>query len=109
MKAMILAAGRGKRMMPLTTDIAKPMLKIGNKPLIQYHLEGLAKAGIKEVVINLAWCASTITDVLVDGRQFGLSIDYSYEGNVGLETAGGIIHALDKLSDTFIVINVAQN
>lgn len=105
MKAMILAAGRGKRMMPLTEKLAKPMLEVNTKPLIQYHVERLVSAGIKEIVINLAWCGDTIERYLKDGSQFGASITYSYEGESGLETAGGIINALGLLSDTFIVIN----
>lgn len=105
MKAMILAAGRGQRMMPLTRDCAKPMLRVNDKPLIQYHIERLAQAGITEIVINLAWQGESISDYLGDGRQFGVTITYSQEPEAGLETAGGIIHALDELSEQFIVVN----
>ncbi|MEC8327872.1 MAG: nucleotidyltransferase family protein [Pseudomonadota bacterium] len=105
MRAMILAAGRGKRMMPLTADTAKPMLKVNGKPLIEYHIERLKAAGISEIVINLAWCGESIRNTLGDGSQFGVSLIYSDEGGEGLETAGGIINALDLLSETFIVIN----
>jgi MurNAc alpha-1-phosphate uridylyltransferase len=105
MKAMILAAGRGKRMMPLTRELAKPMLEVKGKPLIVYHIERLAEAGVLDIVVNLAWCGDTIEDYLGDGSQYGVSITYSRESEGGLETAGGIINALDKLSDEFIVIN----
>lgn len=105
MKAMILAAGRGKRMMPLTQSTAKPALEVNGKPLIVYHIERLASAGIRDIVINLAWCAESIKTIVGDGRQFGVNIEYSFEGDEGLETAGGIINVLDKLNDTFIVIN----
>lgn len=104
-KAMILAAGRGKRMMPLTEYMPKPMLTVNGKPLLQYHIERLASAGIKEIVINLAWCGDVIRSTLGDGSEFGVRLIYSDEGGEGLETAGGIINALDLLSDTFIVIN----
>lgn len=105
MKAMILAAGRGKRMMPLTRELAKPMLEVKGKPLIVYHIERLAEAGVVDIVVNLAWCGDTIEDYLGDGSQYGVSITYSRESEGGLETAGGIINALDTLSDEFIVIN----
>ncbi|AIY64786.1 N-acetylmuramate alpha-1-phosphate uridylyltransferase MurU [Pseudoalteromonas piratica] len=105
MKAMILAAGRGKRMMPLTEHMPKPMLTVNGKPLIQYHIERLANAGITEIVINLAWCGDVIRNTLGDGSEFGVNLIYSDEGGEGLETAGGILNALHLLSDTFIVIN----
>lgn len=105
MKAMILAAGRGKRMMPLTEHTAKPMLKVHNKPLIQYHVEALKKAGITEIVINLAWCGDSISEYFGDGSQFGVTITYSQEPTEGLETLGGIVNALPLLSEQFIVVN----
>ncbi len=105
MKAMILAAGRGKRMMPLTADIPKPMLTIAGKPLLQYHIEALKSAGITELVINLAWCGDKIRAYFGDGADFGVSIEYSQEPEGGLETAGGIIKALAKLGETFVVVN----
>lgn len=106
MKAMILAAGRGKRMMPLTADQPKPMLTVHDKPLIGYHLERLRAAGITEVIINLAWCGEKIQQYCGDGSQWDLAIKYSQEVPEGLETAGGIIQALPLLGDApFIVIN----
>ena len=106
MKAMILAAGRGERMRPLTNTIPKPLLKINGKPLIQYSIEKLVSAGFKEIVINVAYLASQIIETLGDGHQFGANIVYSDEGEQGLETAGGIINALPLLGQQpFIVIN----
>jgi MurNAc alpha-1-phosphate uridylyltransferase len=97
MKAMILAAGRGERMRPLTDAVPKPLLRAGDKTLIEYLLEGLAAAGWDEVVINHA---------LGDGRRHGLRIHYSSEGDEGLETGGGIYRALPLLdSDPFLVVN----
>jgi len=105
MKAMILAAGRGERMRPLTDHTPKPLLKIGGKPLITWHLERLAAAGFKEVVINHAHLGSQIEMALGDGSQWGLSIQYSPE-KVALETAGGIAYALPLLGQSpFLVIN----
>lgn len=108
MKAMILAAGRGKRMMPLTAELPKPMLKVAGKPLLEYHIERCKAAGIVDIVINLAWQGEKIKDYFGDGRQFGVSIVYSQEPPEGLETAGGIKHALPLLkndSDSFVIIN----
>lgn len=108
MKAIILAAGRGERMRPLTDMCPKPLLKIAGKALIEYHLMALQKAGIKEVVINHAWLGKKIEKFLGDGQQYGLSICYSPEQRA-LETAGGIIQALAKLYDKsqqqFLVVN----
>ncbi len=110
MKAMILAAGRGERMRPLTDHTPKPLLKVHNKPLIVWHLENLAKAGFKEVVINHAHLGSQIEAALGDGSQWGLNIVYSPE-TVALETAGGIANALPLLTDNgtqneaFLVVN----
>ncbi|MCQ8878168.1 nucleotidyltransferase family protein [Pseudoalteromonas shioyasakiensis] len=105
MKAIILAAGRGKRMMPLTASMPKPMLKILAKPLIEYHIERLKTAGITDIVINLAWQGDKITEYFADGQSFGVNIQYSQEPEHGLETAGGIVRALPLLGDDFIVIN----
>ncbi|KZN38943.1 hypothetical protein N480_11985 [Pseudoalteromonas luteoviolacea S2607] len=108
MKAMILAAGRGQRMMPLTSELPKPLLQVAGKPLITYHLERLKRAGIEEVVINLAWQGSKIERFFGCGEQLGMQIQYSHEPQGGLETAGGIKQALPKLcseEDEFIVIN----
>ena len=105
MKAMILAAGRGKRMMPLTETMPKPMLKINGKPLLEHHINNLRQAGITDIVINLAWQGDKITEYFGNGSQFGVSITYSQEQTGGLETAGGIIQALPLLGEQFIVIN----
>ena len=105
MKAMILAAGRGERLRPLTDTLPKPLIKAGGKSLIEYHLDKLATAGFKDVVINTAWLAEEIHRALGDGGRYGLGIQYSDEGTA-LETAGGIIHALPLLGDEpFLVIN----
>jgi len=100
MKAMILAAGRGERMRPLTDHTPKPLLAVRGKPLIEWHLEGLARAGIREVVINTAWLEERIVASLGEGARFGLAIRYSLEGRDhggALETAGGIAKALPLL------------
>jgi len=107
MKAMILAAGRGERLRPLTLQTPKPLLDVGGKPLIQWHLERLASAGITEVVINTAWLGEQIEHAVGDGNRFGLRVRYSREGTP-LETLGGIRHALPLLEgdgDDFLVIN----
>jgi len=105
MKAMILAAGRGERMRPLTDHCPKPLLPAGGKPLIVWHIEALAAAGITELVINHAHLGSMIEETLGNGRAFGVNIRYSAEGTA-LETAGGIARALPRLGDEpFIVIN----
>ncbi|MBD2858624.1 nucleotidyltransferase family protein [Spongiibacter sp. KMU-158] len=105
MKAMILAAGLGSRMRPLTETCPKPLLKAGGKPLIDYHLEKLAQAGVREVVVNSAWLSEQILDYLGDGQRYGLSILHSPESEP-LETAGGIVKALPLLGDDpFILVN----
>lgn len=105
MKAMILAAGRGERMRPLTDTTPKPLLRAGGKRLIEYHLERLAQAGIHDVVINHAHLGEQIEQALGDGSRYGLSITYSAEGKA-LETGGGIFHALPLLGEApFLVIN----
>ncbi len=104
MKAMILAAGRGERLRPLTDSTPKPLLKVRGKPLIVYHLEALAKAGFSEVVINLSWLGEQIQEFLGNGAQLGVSIEYSEEA-AALETAGGILQALPLLGDRFVVVN----
>ena len=106
MKAMILAAGRGDRMRPLTDITPKPLLKVAGKPLIQYTIENLVAAGFTELVINVAYLGEQIMQTLGDGKQFGANIVYSPEGAEGLETAGGIIHALPLLgAEPFLVVN----
>ncbi len=104
MNAMILAAGRGERLRPYTDTCPKPLLEVKGKPLISYHFEALARAGIKQVVVNLSWLGDKIEEAMGSGSQFGLEIVYSREAQA-LETAGGIAHALEKLDDQFIVIN----
>ncbi|MEM9102416.1 MAG: N-acetylmuramate alpha-1-phosphate uridylyltransferase MurU [Pseudomonadota bacterium] len=105
MKAMILAAGRGERLRPLTDSQPKPMIEVGGKPLILHHIENLAHNGFKEIVINLAYLGDTIADYLGDGHQYGVSIEYSREDSA-LETAGGIATALPMLGEQpFIVVN----
>ena len=108
MKAMILAAGKGERMRPLTLTTPKPLLQAGRKPLIVHHLERLRRAGLTDVVINHAWLGEQIEQALGDGTDFGLRIVYSPEGEP-LETAGGIIKALPLLTakgdEWFLVIN----
>ncbi|CAA6825948.1 MAG: Glucose-1-phosphate thymidylyltransferase (EC [uncultured Sulfurovum sp.] len=106
MTAMILAAGLGSRMKPLTNHTPKPLLKVGTKSLIVWHIEQLKKAGFLEIVINVAYLGQQIIDYLGDGSDFGVRIVFSDEQEEGpLETAGGIIKALAYLSDTFLVVN----
>ncbi|TFF77270.1 nucleotidyltransferase family protein [Aeromonas taiwanensis] len=105
MKTMILAAGRGERMRPLTDSLPKPLLAAGGKPLIVHHIEKLKRAGISELVINHAWLGHKLVAALGDGSAFGVSIHWSAEESA-LETAGGIVQALPLLgSDPFLVIN----
>ncbi len=104
--ALILAAGRGERMRPLTERTPKPLLQVGGKRLIEWHLEALARAGVRYVVINTSHLADRFPDALGDGSRYGLRIRYSYEGATPLETGGGMLRALPLLaSDTFIAIN----
>jgi MurNAc alpha-1-phosphate uridylyltransferase len=106
MKAMILAAGYGKRLRPLTDHTPKPLISIGGKPMIVHHLEKLAEAGIREVVINLGHLGSKIPDFLGSGSTWGVSIEYSDEGPDPLETGGGMAKALPLLGkDTFLLVN----
>jgi MurNAc alpha-1-phosphate uridylyltransferase len=108
MKAMILAAGLGTRMRPLTLTTPKPLLKINDIPLIEYHIRRLAAAGIHNIVINHAWLGDQIEAYLGSGEHFGVSLQYSEESEP-LETAGGIRKALplltDKVEDRFLIIN----
>ena len=106
MKAMILAAGRGERLRPLTDRTPKPLLEVRGKPLIAWHLEALARAGVREVVINLAWLGEQIRSRLGAGERFGLELHYSEEPPGALETGGGIRQALPLLgAEPFIVVN----
>jgi MurNAc alpha-1-phosphate uridylyltransferase len=106
MKAMILAAGRGERMRPLTDTLPKALLSAGGHALIEHHLQALVAAGIEDVVINVAWLGQQIIDYLGDGSRYGVTIRYSDEGAEALETGGGIAHALPLLGeDPFWVVN----
>jgi MurNAc alpha-1-phosphate uridylyltransferase len=105
MKAMILAAGKGERLRPLTLHTPKPLVRAAGVPLIEYHVKALATAGFSELVINHAWLGQQIEDYLGDGSRFGVSIAYSAEGEP-LETGGGIFQALPLLGDQpFALIN----
>ena len=105
MKIMLLAAGRGERMRPLTEHTPKPLLEVGGHPLIVWHIERLARAGLTELVINHAYLGEQIIKTLGNGSQFGVSIHYSAE-KIALETAGGIANARHLLGDDiFAVIN----
>jgi len=111
MKAMILAAGRGERMRPLTDHCPKPLLKVAGIPLIEHHINKLVQCGITDIIINFAWLGEMISSYLGDGKRFGVNIIYSPETNGALETAGGIIQALPLLtenshnSEPFMLIN----
>lgn len=105
MKAMILAAGRGERMRPLTDTTPKPLLEVAGQGLIEHHIQSLYRAGIRDIVINHAWLGEQIEKQLGKGEKYGLNIQYSAEERA-LETAGGIRHALPLLgNEPFIVIN----
>lgn len=108
MKAIILAAGRGQRMRPLSDTLPKPLLAVHGKPLIEWHLEALARAGVHEIVVNTAWLEDKIVSALGDGARFGVALTYSLEGRDhggALETAGGIAKALPFLGDTFWIVS----
>jgi MurNAc alpha-1-phosphate uridylyltransferase len=104
--AMILAAGRGERLRPMTDTTPKPLLRVRGQPLIERHVVGLARAGVERIVINLAWLGSQISEYLGDGARYGVAIVYSQEQPRALETAGGIFHALPQLGPgPFAVVN----
>ena len=106
MRALIFAAGRGERMRPLTDVTPKPLLEAGGKRLIEWHLENLARAGVREVVINTSHLAEQFPAALGDGSRWGLRIAYSYEGTEPLETGGGMLRALPLLgAEPFIAVN----
>lgn len=106
MRAMILAAGRGERMRPLTDTMPKPLLAVGGKPLLQYHIEALARIGVREIVMNLAWKGESIRAAFGDGARFGVAIRYSDEGESALETGGGVFNALPLLgAEPFLVVS----
>src|SRR5277367_7150439 len=103
---MILAAGRGERMRPLTDSTPKPLLRVRGQPLIERHVIALVSAGLTRIVINLAWLGSQIREYLGDGTRYGASIIYSEESPMALETGGGIFRALPHLlPGPFVVVN----
>ena len=106
MKALILAAGLGERMRPLTNTTPKPLLLAGGKPLIAWHIEKLAAMGVRDIVVNTSWLADRFPEVLGDGTQWGVRLHYSYEGPTPLETGGGMWHARTLLGDApFLAVN----
>ena len=106
MRAMILAAGRGKRLRPLTDSIPKPLIEIGGKPLIEHHLQALAEAGFREIVINQGHLGEMLPPAIGDGRRWNITIHWSDEQPEALETGGGIHKALPLLgSSPFLVVN----
>lgn len=107
MRAMLLAAGRGERMRPLTDTIPKPLLEVGGKPLIVWQIERLVKGGFDDLVINVSYRGEQIVDALGDGSRFGATIAYSREPEP-LETAGGIAHALPLLGEQPVLVTAAD-
>ena len=109
MKALILAAGLGERMRPLTDTTPKPLLRAGGKRLVEWHLDKLAAIGVREVVLNTSWLADQFPQALGDGSRWGLRLHYAYEGATPLETGGGMWNALSRLADApnaaFIAVN----
>lgn len=111
MKALIFAAGLGERMRPLTDTTPKPLLRVGGKPLIEWHLEKLAALGIRDVVVNTSWLADQFPTALGDGARWNLRLHFAYEGDTPLETGGGMLNALPLLGDAdgsneaFLLVN----
>ena len=106
MKALVFAAGLGERMRPLTTHTPKPLLEVGGKPLIAWHLEKLAALGVRDVVVNTSWLAEQFPRVLGDGADHGVRIVYSYEGEAPLDTGGGMRAARALLGEApFVLVN----
>lgn len=106
MRAMILAAGRGERLRPITDSLPKPLVKVGGKPLIEFHLEKLAEAGFREIVINQGHLGDKLNQAVGDGSRWGVNITWSVEPPEALETGGGIFQALPQLgAGPFLVIN----
>lgn len=99
MKALIFAAGLGERMRPLTLHTPKPLLAVGGKRLIEWHLDKLAALGVSEVIVNTSWLAGQFEATLGDGARWGLRLRYSFEGDTPLETGGGLLHALPLLRE----------
>ena len=107
-QAMILAAGKGTRLRPLTLETPKPLVEVGGQPLIVWHIKALQAAGITDITINASWLADKLMDAVGDGSQYDVNLHWSVEDNEPLETAGGIFHALQtgKLKDApFILVN----
>jgi N-acetyl-alpha-D-muramate 1-phosphate uridylyltransferase len=103
---MVLAAGRGERLRPYTDVLPKPLIEVGGRALIAWHLAALRRAGFTEVVVNLSWLGERLRAALGDGRDFGVTIQYSDEGPVALETGGGILNALPLLGPApFLVVS----
>ena len=106
MKALVFAAGLGERMRPLTDITPKPLLEAGGKPLVAWHLERLAAAGVRDVVLNTSWLADRFPVALGDGSRWGLRLHYAFEGDTPLETGGGMLHAFPMLGDApFLAVN----
>lgn len=106
MKALIFAAGKGERMRPLTNVTPKPLLLVGGKRLIEWHIEKLAGCGVRDIVINTSWLAECFEPALGDGSRWNVTLHYSYEGIEPLETGGGMLQALNIIGDeTFIAVN----
>ncbi len=106
MRALILAAGKGKRLRPLTLFTPKPLLEVGHQPLIERHIERLKAAGITDIVINTSWLAQKIIGHLGHGERFGVHLRYVHEGDEPLETGGGMFNALPLLGEApFLVVN----
>lgn len=106
MKALLFAAGRGERMRPLTDSTPKPLLKAGGKTLIEWHLERFAAADVRDAVINISYLAQQFPETFGDGSRYGVHIEYSREGDIPLETGGGMLHALSLLGDApFLAVN----
>lgn len=107
MRAIVLAAGLGERMRPLTEHTPKPLLHAGGKPLIAWHLEKLAAIGVRDVVVNTSWLADCFEPALGDGSRWGLQLHYVYERATPLETGGGLLNALPHLDDgdAFLAVN----
>lgn len=104
--ALIFAAGRGERMQPLTATTPKPLISVFGKPLIEWHIEALARANVRHIVINTSHLAEQFFPALGDGKRWGIHIDYIYEGIEPLETGGGMLNALSLLQqDFFIAVN----
>lgn len=106
MKALIFAAGKGERMRPLTHHTPKPLLEVGGKRLIDWHIEKLAATGVRDIVINTSWLAECFEPALGDGSRWKVKLHYSYEGAEPLETGGGMLQALKIIGDeSFIAVN----